>query len=129
MKRQAAMLPPPRKHLTTFHGVYGPNSKLRLLVARAPAQPTDSPTRESGTPPPAAAPKPKRPRLDWATLQARTFGEDVWRCPCGGRLRVLAVVSTHRTAEEVLQRLGLLQPRKLLPASHGPDPPPLSLPP
>ena len=76
---------------------------------------------ESNHPPSAAAPKPKRPRLDWATLQARTFGEDVWRCPCGGRRRVLAVVSSHRTAEEVLQRLGLLHPR------HGPDPPQLSL--
>ena len=32
MKRLAALLPPPRKHLTTFHGVYGPNSKLRPLV-------------------------------------------------------------------------------------------------
>jgi hypothetical protein len=125
MKRLAALLPPPKKHLTTFHGVYGPNSKLRPLVVRAPPQ--DVPAPESSTPRPAAAPKPKRPRLDWATLQARTFGEDVWRCPCGGRRRALAVVSSHRTAEEVLQRLGLLQPRKLLPASRGPDPPQLSL--
>ena len=125
MKRLAALLPPPKKHLTTFHGVYGPNSKLRPLVVRAPPQ--DVPAPESSTPRPAAAPKPKRPRLDWATLQARTFGEDVWRCPCGGRRRVLAVVSSHRTAEEVLQRLGLLQPRKVLPASRGPDPPQLSL--
>ena len=77
MKRLAALLPPPRKHLTTFHCVYGPNSKLRPLVVRAP--PPDVSTPESSTPPSAAAPrpKPKRPRLDWATLQARTFGEDV----------------------------------------------------
>jgi hypothetical protein len=34
----------------------------------------------------------------------------------GGRRKVLAEVSSHRTAEEVLQRLGLLQPRKMLKA-------------
>jgi hypothetical protein len=123
MKRLAALLPPPRKHLTSFHGVYGPNSKLRPLVVRAPA--LDASTTVSSSPPP-AVPKPKRPRLDWATLQARTFGEDVWRCPCGGRRSVLAVVSSHRTAEAVLLRLGLLQPRKALPACHGPAPPQLA---
>ncbi|QRO01420.1 hypothetical protein JRI60_21565 [Archangium violaceum] len=32
----------------------------------------------------------KRSRLDGAGLQRRTFGEDVWRCPCGGRRQVLA---------------------------------------
>jgi hypothetical protein len=52
---------------------------------------------------------------------------DVLRCPCGGRRKVLAVVLSRRTAEEVLQRLGLLQPRKRLPACHGLAPPQLSL--
>ncbi len=56
------------------------------------------------------------------TLQARTFGENVWRCTCGGGRKVLVVVSSHRTAEEVLQRLGLLEHRKRLPPFHGPAP-------
>jgi hypothetical protein len=31
--------------------------------------------------PPVRTTKPKRPRLDWATLHRRTFGTDVLRCP------------------------------------------------
>ena len=112
-----ALLPPPRKHLTTFYGVYGPASKLRSRVVRAPAEVATAPPTEPSAAP--AAPK-KRPRLDWATLQARTFGEDVWACPCGGRRKVLAVVTSRRTAEEVLQRLGMLTPRRALPPSQGP---------
>lgn len=74
-----------------------------------------------------ATPSPSSPRLDWATLQARTFGTHVWRCPCGGRRRVLALVSSPTTAQAVLLRLGLLQPRRVFPC-HGPAPPQLSLP-
>ena len=50
---------------------------------------------------------------------------DVWQGPCGGRRRVLAVVTSHRTAEEV-QNLGLLTLRRALPRSQGP--PQLALP-
>jgi len=116
VKRLLALLPPPRKHLTTFHGVYGPASKLRSRVVRAPEVATTTPTEPSASP---AAPQ-KRTRLDWATLQARTFGEDVWACPCGGRRTVLAVVTSRRTAEEVLQNLGMLTPRRALPQSQAP---------
>lgn len=56
-----------------------------------------------------SAPAPmKRPRLDWATLHARTWGTDVWRCPCGGRRKVVAVVTSRRPAspcpEQTLRR-------------------------
>lgn len=39
--------------------------------------------------------KAKRPRLDWATLQARTFGEDVWRWT-GRRQNVVVARSGRR---------------------------------
>jgi hypothetical protein len=42
------------------------------------------------------------------------------RCACGGRLKVHSVVSSTRTAEEVLKNLGLWQPRVLLPPPTGP---------
>ena len=42
----------------------------------------------------AATPK---PWLDWATLLRRTFDLDVLACPCGGRLRFIALV-TEREA-------------------------------
>jgi len=78
-------------------------------------------------PPPAVAPPegeerefPRRPRIDWATLHARTFGLDVKRRPCGGLTKVHSAVATARTAEEVLKNLGLWQPRVLLPPPRGP---------
>lgn len=52
----------------------------------------------------------RRPRLDWATLQRRAFGEDVFRCPCGGTRVVLALVTRRDTARAVLRNLGMLEP-------------------
>src|SRR5919106_2118554 len=47
-------------------------------------------------------------------LQRHTFEADVWKCPCGGRRRLLAVVTPRATAEEVLYNLGLGSARALL---------------
>ena len=123
VRRLLALVPPPKLHLTAWHGAYAPNARLRPVVMRAPPAPPPSPS-----PPTASASAsegfeqrvPRRPRIDWATLHARTFGIDVKRCACGGRLKVHSVVSTASTAEEVLKNLGLWQPRVLLPPSRGP---------
>lgn len=126
MKRLVALLPPAHKHLTTFHGVYAPNARLRPVVMRGALDALPPPPQAQlqldarGDDTPAAVPKP--PRLDWATLQARTFGNDVWSCPCGGRRHVLALVASPITAQEVLRSLGLLEPRRAL-SPHGPAPP------
>ena len=122
VKRLVALVPPARLHLTSGHGVYAANAALRSAVLRqepVPAQqPQEAPpdaTEKTPSPSPAEQEKPKRrPKLDWATLQARTFGEDVWKCGrCGGRRRIVAVVTSHRTAEEVLRNL------RLAPAPQG----------
>lgn len=36
MARLAALVPPPRMHLTRYHGVFAPHSKLRAAVTPAP---------------------------------------------------------------------------------------------
>jgi hypothetical protein len=119
VKRLLALIPPRGSHLTGFHGVLAPNARLRPLVIR-PQQPgqAEDPPRVLRTT--ASTMEKKRPRLDWASLQRRTFEEDVWRCPCGGRRRVLAVVTSRGTAEEVLRNLRLLPPRPPQPQSHSP---------
>jgi hypothetical protein len=33
---------------------------------------------------------PRKPRLPWADLLKRVFGDDVLQCPCGGRRKVVA---------------------------------------
>lgn len=57
-----------------------------------------------------------RPRVDWAALLRRTFQADVMACAkCGGRLRVLAVITEREPVRRILARLGL-----------PPDAPPLA---
>jgi len=84
-RRLVALTPPAKVHLTSFHGVYAPLATLRPLITgrNSPCQTEEGPAK-----------KPKRPRIDWATLHQHTFGTDVLRCPCGGRRLVRAVFST-----------------------------------
>ena len=117
VKRLVALVPPQGLHLTCFHGVFAPNARLRRVVMQAPPPPP----APVGTPAPVA----RRRRLDWATALQRTFGVDLWRCPCGGARRIRAVVTHHATAESMLRSMGLMPPRAVLPRAHAP--PQLSL--
>ena len=123
LKRLLALLPPPRLHLTRYHGVFAPHAKLRRGVARrelaAPEPEPDAAAKPPASGPSASRPV-KRPRLDWAEVQRRTFGEDVTRCPCGGRRRVVAIVTGRNTIDEVLGRMKLLSPRPKLPPATAP---------
>ena len=58
--------------------------------------------------------------MDWAFLQRHTFEADVWQCPCGGRRRLLAVVTRRATAEEVLRNLGWGSARPPRATGHSP---------
>ena len=80
VKRLVALVPPARVHLTSSHGVYAANARLRPVVLQPEpeaATPTPSPVKDEA--PDKAKPR-RPPRLDWATLQAKTFGTDVWKC-------------------------------------------------
>jgi hypothetical protein len=122
LRRLLALVPPKGLHLTRFRGVFAAASKLRPLVV-LPAEvpvPASAPALQCASPAPAASSRAGRPRLDWAAVQLRTFGNDVWACRCGGRRAVLAVVTSPATAERVLARLGLLSPRVPLPLAQAP---------
>ncbi len=103
MKRLIALIVPKGLHLTNFHGVFAP---------AAPARSTMVPKAEKK--------QNKRPRIDWATLLHRTFGCDVWRCACGGQRQVVALVTSRRTAEEMLRNMGMLDVAPPLPQAPGP---------
>ena len=69
-------------------------------------------------------------RIDWATLLRRTYHLDALACPCGGRLRFLAVVTEHAAIVALLRGLGfptapLPVARARSPTLFDPDPPPL----
>ena len=114
VRRLVALVPPPRRHLTSFHGVFAPNAALRPVVT----QPLDS-TPPTPTPAPPKV-KPPRRRLDWATLHQRTFGNDVLRCPCGGSRSIRALHSTRKQAEARLLELGVPLPSRILPPATAP---------
>ena len=118
VRRLVALVPPPRRHLTSFHGLYAPHAALRPVVTQ-PVQPPPEPA-----PTPAPVKKPKR-HLDWATLHQRTWGTDVLRCPCGGRRSIRSLHSTRAQAEVRLLELGVELPSRLLPQATAP--PQLSL--
>ena len=121
VKRLLALIPPKGAHLTRFHGVFAPHSTLRSRVVRLSpgAQPAPPPSPAAATSAPPAESAKKRPRVDWAFLQRHTFEADVWRCPCGGRRRLLAVVTRRATAEEVLRHMGLGSARPPLATGHS----------
>jgi len=119
VKRLIALIVPKGLHLTNFHGVFSSHAAERRNVMPAPAQ-----EKKPAAPLP-AKPKTKRPRIDWATLLARTWGCDVWRCPCGGQRRVVALVTSRRAAEELLRNMGMLDVAPPLPQAPGPPQLPL----
>ncbi len=123
LKRLLALVPPKGLHLTCFHGVFAPNASLRGHVMQQPPAPPPPPP--SAEPPCEKRPR-SWPRLDWATALQRTFGVDVWRCPCcGGRRRVRAVITQPAVAADILRSLGLLP--SPAPALRAQAPPQLSL--
>jgi hypothetical protein len=86
--RLAALVPPPRVHLTRFHGVFAPHAALRAAItpagrgqgARSGASASERPT-------------PKHVAMSWARRLKRVFGIDIEQCArCGGRLRVIASI-------------------------------------
>ena len=123
----AALVPPPRFHLLRFHGVFGPAAKWRSEVVPAPpaeascagGAPEGGVERPPGAPPPdpgkagdpAAEEVPPERRHDsqipWAELLLRVFREDVLKCPCGGRRRVIAFIKDPGVVKAILEHLGL----------------------
>ena len=126
--RLAALVPPPWQPLVRYHGVFAPNSRWRTHVVPAPstrraprpacsraaAQRSLFSRRGPGTKKAEAAAREPRTalgqlgvsspsRLDWARLLARTFAVDALECPrCGGRLRLVAVVTAAPSVAAVL---------------------------
>ena len=126
VRKLAALVPPPRRHLLRFHGVFGPNARLRPVVTRLGREEVPPPAEATPSPESPAPARTKRPRIDWATLLRHTFNLDVLQCPCGGRRRVLTAVTSPAIAEKVLREIGRLPPHQ--PLATGPPAPQLALP-
>jgi hypothetical protein len=96
--RLAALVPPPRVHLTRFHGVFAAHAALRAAITPA--------GRGTGAQERAAVPErpaSKDVRMNWARRLKRVFGIEIEQCVrCGGRLKVIASIEEPALIERVL---------------------------
>jgi hypothetical protein len=96
LRRLVAVLPLPRHHTITYHGVFAAAHRWRAAVVESVPK-TESPGR---------CPRKMR-RLEWADLLRRVFAWEVLACACGGTRRVLATIPKGPIAEKLLKHLKL----------------------
>jgi hypothetical protein len=109
LARLCALVPPPGFHMTRYYGVFASHHRLRERVIPKPAAPPPPPqlaldfalADDSPSSSPSSSPRPRR--IAWAKLLARIFALDITRCrKCGGRMRVLEVVSDPDAIARIL---------------------------
>jgi len=119
LARLAAVVPPPRRHLLHFHGVFAPASALRARVVPPPPPPPErSLLRPVARSPVLAG---IRRWLPWAELLWRVFQVDGRACPsCGRTMTVHAVVQGVWATRRVLACLARPSAAPRLTAARGP---------
>ncbi len=105
MARLAALVPPPRMHLTRYHGVFAPHSKLRAAITPAHrgtgASKRTALAAGSGKPP-----TPRHVAMSWAQRLKRVFGIEIDSCArCGGKLEVMASIEEPEVIAKILAHL------------------------
>jgi hypothetical protein len=60
-------------------------------------------------------------RIDWATLLQRVYDFDALACPCGGRLRVIALITEPEVAVAILAALHLPSSPPPIARARAPD--------
>ena len=113
--RLAALVPPPKRHLTRYFGVLSSHAAARSDVVPAPA-----------VPPPDKHDKPpsKSTYLPWAQLLRKTFGFEIVCSKCQSQLRLIALVKTEAIAQKILKAMHLPTQSPALHPARPPRPPP-----
>ena len=148
IERLLALVPRPRKHLVTYHGVLAPGASMRPRIvprfaeedARGDVDDGRTDTEEAQAEKVAAESVGRRVQRQrvphrlgkrrrgglryytWAELLRRAFGVDVLTCPrCAGVRRLLAAIQAPDSIERVLSAMGLpSEVPKLAPARAPP---------
>jgi len=112
LEKLAALIPPPRAHQLTYHGVLAPAAALRARIVPGPS--TSRRHRGSRTA------NPQR-RYPWAELLRRVFAVDVMRCHrCGGRRKLIAQITQPLVVTAILSALGLPTEAPLVHSARAP---------
>ena len=121
--RLAALVPPPRRHLTRYHGVLAPHSSLRALITPAgrgkgskSTASTAQGAEQSGLP--------RHVALRWAQRLKRVFGIEIEACArCGARLKIVASIEDPGAIARILAHRdrvsGGIQPQRALHAARA----------
>jgi hypothetical protein len=114
MARLAALVPPPRMHLSRFHGVFAPHSKLRAAVT--PARRGIGALKQPAACDEAPPPTPRHVAMNWARRLKRVFGIDIEACArCGGKLAIIASIEEPRVIARILAHLQRTAPEQYQP--------------
>ena len=110
--RLAAIIPPPRRHVTRYFGVLSAHSALRSRIiptaANATASPLPADTPDEETPVDNSPPvKRKSKYIPWNELLRRTFNVELKCANCKGDLRLIALIKTAATIKMILAAMGL----------------------
>ncbi|MCA3325291.1 MAG: transposase [Roseomonas sp.] len=123
----AALVPPPRAHLTRFHGVFAPNAALRAQLTpsgRGKRPATDAARVEVSAKDVPRSPEQKRRAMSWAQRLKRAFGIDVSTCVhCGGAVRIVASIEEPEAIRAILAHFakhGALEEAHYRPRPRGP---------
>ena len=123
----AALVPPPRAHLTRFHGVFAPNAALRAQLT--PSGRGKRPATEAARVEVSANDEPrsleeKRRAMSWAQRLKRVFGIDVSTCVhCGGAVRIVASIEEPNAIRAILghfEKHGALEQAHYRPPARAP---------
>lgn len=121
VEKLAALIPPPRIHLTRYFGCLAPHAKIRsqIVPKRQDTQepePTPEATADGADPTPEDHKKTNR--IAWATLLARVFAIDMKHCAdCGGELKIVAAILEREAIHKILTHLDLpFRPPDIAPA-------------
>jgi hypothetical protein len=98
LARLAALVPPPRVHLTRYHGVFAPHAALRSAI-------TPAGRGQGGGSAGAGAERvtPKHVAMSWMQRLKRVFAIEIEQCRrCGGRLEVIASIEDPALIERIV---------------------------
>jgi hypothetical protein len=123
IEKLVALIPPPRNHLTRYHGVLAPHHRLRSHVVPPPPELVGEDPNSGGESENQSNPKARDPRrLRWAELLKRVFQIDLTTCPdCGGTLKFIAAILDPNVIGQILTHLNL---PSVPPTFHPARPPP-----
>jgi len=137
----ASLVPPPRVHLTRYHGLFAPHARARrtvrdasnptVIAAARPAHAVDSPSSDRPLPSissdlsSSSCGRTDRLayRRPWAELLRKVFAIDIFVCDrCGDRRRIVAAITQPDVADAIVRCLGpfgVREPARAPPTTAG----------